>query len=158
MPFSASCVMDQRLRFVGDVLAELAPMTALCAAYGISRETGYKWLARWRAEGPAGLADRSRAPHRPGHRLEVAVAEAILALRRERPHWGPKKLKAWLERAQPAQVWPAASTIGDLLQRSGLILPRRRRRAALVPAPQATPAAAAPNLRWCIDFKSLPRT
>jgi transposase InsO family protein len=87
------------------------------------------------------------------------VTEAVvLALRRERPHWGPKKLKAHLGRARPDVAWPAASTIGDLLRRSGLIEPRRRRRAALVPARQATPEPAVPNDRWCIDFKGWFRT
>jgi putative transposase len=150
--------MDQRLRFVGDALRGAWTMSALCEAYGISRETGYKWLARYRAEGPAGLADRSRAPHRPGHGLDAAVAEAIVALRRRRQHWGPKKLKAHLERERPELAWPAASTVGELLKRQGLVEPRRRRRSALVPASQAVPEAIAPNDRWSIDFKGWFRT
>jgi hypothetical protein len=59
----------------------------------------------------------ARAPRRPGNAIAAEVADAILALRRARPHWGPKKLKAVLAQRQPAQAWPAASTIGDLLQR-----------------------------------------
>lgn len=147
MPFRASCVMDQRLRFVSDCRAEAWSMAALCEAYGISRETGYKWLARYRAEGPAGLVDRSRAPHRPAHGMAPALVEATLALRRERPHWGPKKLKAQLERERPELVWPAASTIGDLLKRRGLITARRRHRSGLVPACQVAPEATVPNDR-----------
>ena len=157
MPFEATSVMDERLRFVVDSLEGGASMTALCAAYGISRETGYKWLARYRAEGPAGLADRSRAPHRAGRGLAPEVAAAILVLRHERPHWGPKKLKAALAARAPAWAWPAASTIGERLKRAGLVAPRRRRRAAL-PMAAACPAALVPNQRWSIDFKGWFRT
>ena len=157
MPFEATRVMDQRLRFVAECLQGERPTTALCQAYGISRQTGYTWLARYRADGPAGLVDHARAPRRPGNSMAADVADAIVALRRERPHWDPKKLKAVLAQRQPAQAWPAASTIGDLLQRRGLITARRRRRAA-VPAAQPFPAATAPNQRWCIDFKGWFRT
>jgi transposase len=45
-------------------LAEGANISVLCRHYGISRKTGYKWLKRYREEGEAGLADRSRRPHR----------------------------------------------------------------------------------------------
>lgn len=158
MPFRASCVMDQRLRFVGDALRGWWSMTALCEAYGISRETGYKWLARYRAEGPAGLAERSRAPHRPAHALDAAVVEAIVALRRQRRRWGPNKLKAHLERDRPETAWPAASTMGELLKRKGLVEPRRRRPPAAPPARQVAPEATAPNERWSIDFKGWFRT
>jgi putative transposase len=157
MPFEASCVMDERLRFVGEALGGGWSMTGLCEVYGISRETGYKWLGRYRAEGPAGLADRSRAPHAPGHGMAAEVVAAVLALRRERPHWGPKKLKAWLEREHPGQVWPAVSTLGALLARSGLVTARRRRRGLGRPRP-AVPVATRPNERWCIDFKGWFRT
>jgi putative transposase len=157
MPFEATSVMDQRLRFVAECLQGELPMAALCQAYGISRQTGYTWLARYRAEGGAGLVDRSRAPRRPGNAIAAEVAGAIVALRRERPHWGPKKLKAVLTQRQPAQAWPAASTIGDLLRRQGLITARRRRRAAM-PATQPFPPATAANQRWCIDFKGWFRT
>jgi putative transposase len=86
------------------------------------------------------------------------VADAVLALRRRRPHWGPKKLKAQLEQERAEQIWPAASTIGDLVKRSGLVEERRRRRPALQPARQPVPEAACPNDRWCIDFKGWFRT
>ncbi|TIU56357.1 MAG: helix-turn-helix domain-containing protein, partial [Mesorhizobium sp.] len=42
-------IMDERLRFVVDCLADEETMSELCAAYGISRKTGYKWLGRYRA-------------------------------------------------------------------------------------------------------------
>jgi transposase InsO family protein len=89
--------------------------------------------------------------------MAAEVADAILARRRARPHWGPKKLKAVLMQRQPTQAWPAARTIGDLLQRQGLVPARGRRRAAVPVAQPFLPATAA-NQRWCIDFKGWFRT
>ena len=132
-------------------------MTALCERYGISRKTGYKWLERYRGDPEHGLVDRSRAPHRVGHELDEAVVSAILALRRRRPHWGPRKLRAVLEHDDPQQGWPAPSTIGDLLRREGLSQPRRRQRRAL-PVTQPFLSVTAPNDGWCADFKGWFRT
>ena len=157
MPWIETRAMDERLSFVAEVLAEVAPVAWLCERYGISRKTGYKWLGRYRAEGPAGLADRSRAPHHCGHSLPPEVAAAVLALRRARPHWGPKKLRAHLAATRPARVWPAASTMGDLLRREGLVTPRGRRR-SLRQARSGLPEAIVPNDRWSVDFKGWFRT
>ena len=65
MPWKETCRMEEKLVFVADCLrGESLPMTALCEDYGISRKTGYKWLGRYREQGPEGLVERSRAPHR----------------------------------------------------------------------------------------------
>ena len=157
MPWKETCAVDEKMSFVAECLRGDMPMAALCEDYGISRKTGYKWLDRYREHGPAGLEDRSRAPHRHGRSMAPAVAEAIVALRRERPHWGPRKLRAMLMRSRPDVVWPAASTMGDLLRAEGLVRSRRRRR--LLAAPSRTlRTAEAPNDVWCIDFKGWFRT
>ena len=109
MPWKETCRMDEKLCFVADCLRGEASIAALCEDYGISRKTAYKWLGRYREGGPAGLLERSRAPHRHGRSMAPDVAEAIVALRRDRPHWGPRKLRAALMRARPEVVWPAAS-------------------------------------------------
>ena len=86
------------------------------------------------------------------------IAEAILALRRDRPHWGPRKPRVILQSQHPEVSWPAPSTIGDLLRRHGLS-DRRRRRAFLPgPAPAGFAPITAPNDLWCIDFKGWFRT
>ena len=64
MPFEETHVVDERTRFIEDVHRSLKSFTAICERYGISRTTGYKWLARWKAHGPPGLEDR---PSRPKH-------------------------------------------------------------------------------------------
>ena len=103
------------------------------------------------------MEPRSRAPHRHGMAMPEEVAKAIMALRRQRPFWGPKKLRAVLQRRDPKQLWPAASTIGDLLRRQGLSEARRRRRRA-VPVTQPFLPVHEPNDLWCIDFKGWFRT
>lgn len=62
MPWLETVPMDQRTQFIADHQRGLYPVTELCAHYGISRKTGYKWLARFDAGGRQALADRSRAP------------------------------------------------------------------------------------------------
>ena len=69
MPWKETCRMDEKLVFVADCLRGELPMAALCEDYGISRKTGYKWLGRYRDQGPEGLVERSRAPHRHGRSM-----------------------------------------------------------------------------------------
>ena len=157
MPWRETCVDDEKLRFVAAYLEGAMGMSELCARHGVSRQTGYTLVRRYLAEGIAGLASRSRAPHRHGRAMDAELAASILALRGERPNWGPKKLKAVLERDRPAVTWPAASTIGDLLRREGLVSRGRRRRGAL-PVSQPFAPVEAPNDLWCIDFKGWFRT
>ncbi len=139
MPWKETCRMDEKMSFIVDCLRGELPMAALCEDYGISRKTGYKWLGRYREHGPAGLVECSRAPRRHGRSMAPSVAEAIVALRRERPHWGPRKLRAVLMRERPGIVWPAASTMGDLLRAEGMVRARRRRRRVAAPGRRCAP-------------------
>jgi len=149
--------VDQRERFIHDHRLELYAMAELCARYGISRKTGYKWLARFEEGGRLGLRDRSRAPRHCPHRIAPDVATTICAARRQHPSWGPAKLLAWLQRRSPALDWPAVSTAGDLLARRGLVKKRRRRRQWQHPGvvPVVTTQ---PNDLWTADFKGHFRT
>ena len=132
-------------------------MTELCAEFEISRKTDYKWLTRYRARGPAGLYERSRAPQRVPWAITNAQAKAIVGVRRAHPSWGPKKLRVQLSERAPHEVWPAPSTIGELLRRRGLTRACKRRRHT-VPNPAALTVAVAGNDLWCIDFKGWFRT
>jgi transposase InsO family protein len=80
------------------------------------------------------------------------VVDAIVALRKRFPKWGPKKLEAFLEREQPAVAWPCRSTMAQIIRRYGLSEPRRRRRTT-PESSQPLAAATAPNIVWCTDFK-----
>ena len=157
MPWKVSDVYDERVKFVAAALLGEVSHSSLCASYEISRETGYKWLDRYHAGGWAALQDASRARHGQAGAMEPGIAAALLALRRSRPRWGPKKLRGHLVRQQPGLIWPATSTIGDLLKREGLVAARPRGRSAL-PSIRPFAEAAAPNELWCIDFKGWFRT
>jgi transposase-like protein len=106
MPWMETSPVEQRERFIGDHRLELYAMAELCARYGISRKTGYKWLARFDEGGRLGLRDRSRAPRHCPHRIARAVAAVICAARRQHPTWGPAKLLTWLQPRHPCQRSP----------------------------------------------------
>src|SRR5688572_7504029 len=90
MPWTKTEPMKERLRFVADADRAWYAMAELCARYDISRRTGHKWLDRYEANGPAGLTERSRAPHRCPHRIDSMVATALVKARRQPPSWSPR--------------------------------------------------------------------
>ncbi len=89
----------------------------LSERYGISRKTTYKWIDRYRAEGSAGLLERSRAPRQHGRSTPVELAAAIIEQKMARPSWGPRKIIAKLEERYPEAAWPVPSTAGEILKR-----------------------------------------
>jgi len=146
--------MEERAKFVLEALEGWTSMTELCARYGISRRVGYKWLHRYEEKGLAGLADRSRAPRRQAAATAPEIVGEVVALRsKKHPTWGPRKLRAWLDREEPERSWPACSTIGAILKREGLTRPRRRRPAAPRAWRPPRTEADAPNRVWTTDFK-----
>jgi putative transposase len=158
MVWTGQSIEDVKRRFIVDRLSgEWDDMSELCAHYGISRETGYTLMRRHASEGFGGVVARSRAPLVQWRALDEAICAEVVACRLDHPTWGPRKLKAFLERTQPQLAWPAASTIGDLLKRRGLVGLRRRRRTALPVTRPFAPVTAA-NQTWCIDFKGWFRT
>lgn len=157
MPWKVSGVVEKRRLFMEQWLSENWTMTELCARHGISRQAGYNTLARYQHAGWTGLEAGSRAPRRHPNQTRPEIEQLIVELRHAHMRWGPRKLKVVLQRQQPKLNWPAASTIGELLRREGLIIARRKRRRS---DPYTTPfaAASAPNRVWCGDFKGWRRT
>jgi transposase InsO family protein len=131
-------------------------VSELCRMFGISRETGYFWLRRYRkaAHDLDALQERSRRPKSSPTAVSQQVEDMVVSARKRHPRWGPRKLRAWLQERKPGVAWPSASTVGVILQRRGLTRPRRRRRRH-GPAMAAPPFSDcdAPNAIWCIDFK-----
>ena len=149
--------MEEKLRFVFEYEQRERSLTELCQRYGIARETGYVWIRRYREKGIEGLIERSRSALRHENQTAAEIEQKVLELRQAHMRWGPRKLKRVLERDEPGRVWPAASTIGTLLKREGLVVARRKRRRT---APYTEPLAHAdgPNRLWCADFKGWFRT
>lgn len=70
-------------------------VVAACLAFRMSRRTYYRWLPRWRAEGEAGLVDRTSRPRRSPQRMSVATERQVAALR-EATGFGPDRIGALL--------------------------------------------------------------
>jgi transposase InsO family protein len=153
--------MESKVEFIREWETKELSFSELCRRPGISRQTGYTIVERFNGEGVEGLRERSRAPHHRPWEMEERMREAVIELRAEHPSWGPKKLRKVLE-----DEWagcdlriPARSTIGELLDREGLIY-RRRRREALVGGGQAGPLSdpLECNDVWSADYKGWFRT
>ena len=151
MPWKASSVMEERLRFVARLLDGEA-MTDVCREFGVSRKTGYKIFDRYKEHGLEALSDRSRRPVRYANQLPEQIEGLIVRLKAEKPHWGARKIRELLVRRLDGDIRvPAKSTIHAVLDRHGLVRrsggPRHRAR--------GTPlsAGSGPNDLWCADFK-----
>src|SRR4051794_24634424 len=107
---NAALSLNQRRRMVVRVLAHGWSLTKAAEAAEVSERTCAKWVARYRAEGEAGLRDRSSAPHRIPHRTPADRVEVIEALRRLR-----------MSSSEIAEcLGMALSTVSAVLKRIGL--------------------------------------
>jgi transposase InsO family protein len=151
MPWKESSVMDERLRFVARLL-EGEPMTDVCREFGISRKTGYKIFERYKQDGAYALCDRSRRPVRYANQLPEQIERLIVATKREKHHWGARKIRELMVRRLAGDVRiPAISTIHAVLDRYGLVKHDQRRRGKASGTPLS--AGLVPNDLWCTDFK-----
>jgi putative transposase len=157
MPWKETCPMEQRVAMVGDWLKNESSITELSKMYGVSRVTIYKWLNRFKVEGPAGFREYSRAPRRHPNAVPSEMVEMLVSARLSHPRWGPKKLQALLREKYPEDEWPALSTISVILKREGLVKPRRIRH-KVAPYSQPFLECDRPNKVWSADFKGQFRT
>lgn len=145
MPWREVSVMDQRREFVRLAMQENVNRGELCRRFGISRDTGYRWLGRFLA-GDQTLADRARRPHSSPLRSDSDMEARVLEVRDAHGAWGARKIAAWL--ANKGVVPPAVSTVHQILRRHNRIKP---------PIGGAAPCQRfekeAPNLLWQMDFK-----
>lgn len=149
--------VEFRRKFVQGWASHNGTFEEYCLLFGISRETGYEWRARFDAHGTVGLETLSSAPHSCPQETPIGVQEFVIAARKLHPTWGPRTLRPWLEAAYPQVELPAPSTIGEILKRNGLVHPRKRRRYT-EPFTKPFAKCAAPNDTWTVDFKGQFRT
>ena len=117
MPWRECSVMDERVRFVGRLL-DGEGMSEVCREFGISRKTGYKIFNRYQDEGLEALCDRSRRPVRYANQLPDPIERMIVAAKKDKPHWGARKIREMLVRRLDGDVRiPAKSTIHAALHR-----------------------------------------
>jgi transposase InsO family protein len=144
MPWSTTTMSELRTAFVHTVRTAQRSVVAACRDFGISRKTGYKWLARFDAQQP--LADRSRKPTRSPGRTADDLEQAVLAVR-DQYGWGPRKIVAYLR--NQGRPTPPARTAAAILR-------RHQRITAAVPTPPADChrfERPEPNQLWQLDFK-----
>jgi len=151
MPWKESSVMDERMRFVIR-LKDGESMASLCREFGISRKTGYKIQQRYEQCGWEGLNDRAHRPFRYANQLPAQVEAEIVAVKRDKPHWGARKIRERLLRRLRNEIKvPARSTIHAVLDRYGLVAKARRSRTRAEGTRLS--AGLAPNDLWCTDYK-----
>ena len=117
MPFTGVSAMDRKQEFVRLAQAEGANRRELCRRYGASPTLGYRLLDRYRAEGLAGLEERSRRPLTSPRRTSDEVEAAVLAVRAEHPAWGGRKIAAVMRRRGLAGPAPSRCRAGRLWRR-----------------------------------------
>ncbi len=144
MPWQECSIMDQRQEFVRMARQEGVTITAACRQYGISRPTGYRWLAR-ALSGDTELADACRRPHGSPRQTSAELEATVLALRQQHPAWGGRKLHQRLRDLGVPNA-PAPSTITAILRRHGQLTPEPPRRDFL------RFERAAANDLWQLDF------
>jgi transposase InsO family protein len=144
MAWKEMSVIDQREEFVRLASLEGANRRELCRRFGISAQTGYKWLGRMSSG--EGLEDRSRRPSSSPSRTAEDMEKKVKAVRAEHPAWGARKIHSVLEGKGLAV--PAVSTVHQVLKRHDLILPKKGGEAAHLRFERQEP-----NQLWQMDFK-----
>lgn len=127
---------------------EGANFSELCRQFGIGRRTGYRWLHRYEAEGRAGLQDHSRRPHSSPRQTRPELEALVVALRRQHPAWGGRKLSRRLRDLGQTDAL-APSTVTAILRRHGLL----DGPGAGAPRAFTRFEHTAPNDLWQMDFK-----
>jgi transposase InsO family protein len=144
--------MSQKLQFIEKASTPGANISALCREYGISRQTGHKWLRRYLEQGYVGLSEESRRPHSAPLATGEEIVVQVLELRDHHSTWGPDKIARVLVRTLGALA-PSRSTVSRILQRLGKT--RRRRARVRIWGVEGRPRVEVkgPNDLWTIDIK-----
>lgn len=153
MPWIETEPMNEKIKFIAAYIdQEEDTFQRLCERFNISCKTGYKYINRYEEEGIDGLKERSRAPHVQAKRMPSHIEDSILNVKHHHPTWGSKKIRNWLMQERSEMLWPAKSTIDDLLKRHGLVTPAKRKRNV---APYTRPfiLCGQANDCWSIDYK-----
>lgn len=148
MPWNARDTMSLREEFAHLANHPDANIRELCRRFGISPQTGYKWLNRYRKEGAAGLVEQSRKPRSSPKQTDQRLEEEVVAIRKEHPAWGGRKIRHLLDQRI------CASTVTNVLHRHGLITAE----ASDAATPWKRYEREAPNDLWQIDFKGFFQT
>ena len=154
MPWKETNKMEQKEAFINEMLKNNKPFKHLCAEFGISEKTGYKWKNRFFEKGKAGLLDESKNPSHP-NTIDGDTAAELIRIKNAHVAWGPKKIREIYARAYPNKEVPSLSSVKRILDKAGLVKKRIIRKPASSDCPrlQQQIQASESNDVWCIDFK-----
>lgn len=141
-------VVEERLRFVIAASRKERGFTDLCAEFGISRQTGYVWLNRYRSGGSGAMVNGSRRPLHSPARTAARIEQQVIELRQQRPDWGAPKLQVVLQQQCGGTSPVTVRTVHRILERHGLIHPEDGHTAARKRFERSHP-----NELWQMDFK-----
>ena len=131
MPFKETCRMEERIdRMLSEYDTGNWSISDLCRSpCGICRDTFGEWRKRRGVQAIRrnGLWIIRIAPLHCPHRTEAAISEAAGTAALSGAHIWDRACRSWCVRLPSRPAGPAASTIGDILQRAGLITPAKRR-------------------------------
>ena len=148
MPWNEVTIMSMKRDFIKLAQSDCVSFTELCKRFQISRKAGYCLLKRYQTQGEAGLQPVSRRPHHSPHRTNERIEDKILQVRKQRPYWGARKIRAYLLNQGELDI-PAKSTVNTILHRQDAIDPT----ASAKRKPFIRFEHEAPNDLWQIDFK-----
>jgi len=113
MPWKEICAMDQKMQMIKYWKGNQLTITDLSLLHDVSRKTIYKWIKRYKAEGPTGLEERSRAALRHPNATAPEIVDKIITTKQRYQKWGPKKILAWMKKQYQGEAWPAVSTVSE---------------------------------------------
>ena len=156
MPWKEKTMINERTEFALRSLQADVNFTQLCAEYGISRRTGYKWKQRFLEDGASAMADQSRRPANSPNQLSELEVCRITRLHERHKHWGPKKIhKLYSDRYTPA---PSLSTFKRIFDRCDWVQKRIQRKSSQTGRLTSGLKAEDCNDVWTVDFKGWWRT
>ena len=147
MTWRTQDLMSAKTKFLERALEQKANISSLCLEFGISRNTAYKWIRRYKAEGLEGLLDHSKRPLTSPSRISEEKISLILQARKMSP-WGGRKLREQLRR-DGFEDLPSEATFNRILLRHGQIREEeslKREHFIRFERPEA-------NELWQMDFK-----
>ena len=154
MPWKETDKMEQKELFIQEMFKQEKPFKQLCAEFGISEKTGYKWRNRFYEQGKIGLYEQSRA-RLTQNEIDGDTAAELIRLKNAHLAWGPKKIRELYAKAYPQKNVPSLSSVKRILDKAGLVKQRKTRPPSTSDCPrlQQQIEANEPNDVWSIDFK-----
>ena len=115
MPWKETDKMEQKEQFIQEMLKAEKPFKHLCAEFGISEKTGYKWKNRFFELGNAGLLEQSRATLYHANEIDGDTAAELICIKNAHLAWGPKKVREIYSRQYPQKTTPSLSSVKRIL-------------------------------------------